>query len=1013
MAKKLALQLFDNKIFTLYKNSLPKPTKEQVTASEKWLDYLLKTNKLEKEKANYTHFYQTILHDLLGYSDENVKFEENNVEYQVIDDNGKTIGCFELKGTVSGLRELQDRKESHATPLLQTKTYCGDNGWRYGICTNYKDFILFDMHRGWSKEYEFDFTSIQNDEEKLKEFIGIFSRKNLVVKNQVDELGKNSMDVEEDIETKFYELFHRTRLMLMEELRDTSKLSIDDAKHYAQLYLNRLIFMFFVEDNGQIESDFFKKSIMQALQSPSITESSHKISQEILGLFDILKEGSPIKRIQKFNGGLFKETIPPEIHFLDLRDESYHKDVYLKDINTKDLKLTEKEKDILEKYRGGLNPIIFNLLKMARYDFNGDITVDILGHIFEQSLTDLDEIEKSEGFEEKKKAQKSKRKHDAIYYTFDYITSYICRNTIIPYLSKTGVNHVDDLIREYSDNLDELSNKIKTLKILDPACGSGAFLIKAAEILLVIDTKIQLKKGGVSNQTIEQFSGTKEIAKIIEKNLYGVDINNESVEITKLSMFLRLVHGEEALIDLSENIVIGNSLIDKPDITKTKILDWDNTFSEIKQSGGFDIIIGNPPYGAELTTKEQNFLNKKFELGSTDTAQLMMKLSYDLLKPGGYHGFIVPKALIYANNWKKTRDFILEDLEILIDVGKVWQEVKLEQAIYILKKGTNSNSYLSGKRVKEYLHAQYNIDKKYCKLFGFFLSEISEPELKLGERIFNDSEKLGKFIQNSRGEIYQKFVTEQNGVTVMGGKQVQRYHLNGIYGYMKKQNVTNDKANVGKNSILAQRLVAHILNPVDHIKITATIPERDDFIIIDTINQLKITDKSVSPYFILGLLNSKITNWYAYRFIFGKAIRTMQFDNPVTNRLPIIIDEQKKIESSTKQLIKNSTELLKIQQNFKDNLKAFLKSDKLTSTLKNFQKLDFTEFSKNIEKILKRNLSPNENKEWLEIFNDSKNNAVSKINEITNLNDEINQLLYQVFSLTKDEIELIESTTPE
>ena len=1015
MVKKSS-HLFEDKILKEYVKHIEIEPKHEIAAKE-WLDLLSKTNQLEKEKLNYLNFYQTILHDLLGYSNKNLKYEEENVEYQILNDSGETIGCFELKGTSSQLRAHQDRKDEHATPLLQTKDYCATNGWRYGICTNYRNFILFDMHRGWIKEYEFDFTEILNNKDKLKEFIGIFSRENFVKKNQVDELGKNSMDVEKDIEKKFYELFHLTRLMLMTELQQNAGLEINDAKHYAQLYLNRLIFLFFAEDNGLIrDGDLFKDTIIQTLGNPSITESTHKIALEIQGLFETLKTGSPIKAIPPFNGGLFEEEIPSKINFLDLRDDSFFKQVYLRDIDSDDYDLTEKEKKILKQYRGQLNPIILNLLRMDRYDFNSVINVDILGHIFEQSLTDLEEIENLSNYEEKLKAQKSKRKRDAIYYTFDYITDYICRNTIIPYLSKSEVTHIEDLIQEYSDNLDELSEKIKTIKILDPACGSGAFLIKAADILLKIDAAIQEQKNkgkGLDQTQISKFSGTKEIAKIIQKNIYGVDINNESVEITKLSMFLRLAQGEEQLIDLSGNILEGNSLIDKPSITKTKILDWNSVFSEIHSEGGFDIIVGNPPYGAELTEIEQNFLKKKFQIKSTDTAQLMMKLSYDLLKPGGYHGFIVPKPLLYASNWEVIREYFLDDLQLLVDMGKVWEEVKLEQAVYVIKKGVKSSHYLNGKRINEHIHANYKINKKYCRQFGLFLSQISKSEQLLGEKIFSNSDRLVKYATNSRGEIYQEFANEVTGLTVMGGKQIQRYHMNGIYGYIKKQNVQSDKAYVDKKSILAQRLVAHILKPTDHIKITATIPEKDDFIIVDTINQIKITDKSVSPYFILGLLNSKICNWYAYRFIFGKAIRTMQFDNPVTNKIPIVVDKQKEIIEIVQKLMENYSSLLKLEQTFETNVKSSFNLENLISPLHNYHNLDFQSFYKLIIKLSGKEADSKTRKEWIEIFEEEKQKKLTIINKIAILESDLNQLFYDIFNLTKDEIDLIENSTPE
>ncbi len=173
-----------------------------------------------------------------------------------------------------------------------------------------------------------------------------------------------------------------------------------------------------------------------------------------------------------------------------------------------------------------------------------------------------------------------------------------------------------------------------------------------------------------------------------------------------------------------------------------------------------------------------------------------------------------------------------------------------------------------------------------------------------------------------------------------------------------------------KNSVLVQRIIAHIEKPVDHIKITAAIPKDNSFIIVDTINQIQITDKSVSPFFILGLLNSKITNWYSYRFILGQAIRTMQFDNPVTCRIPIVVDQQEKIEKCVKELSELNEKDLAIRQKFEKNT-------------------------------------------GLNISDENKKNILSIRQKIEKSKNELNRTFYSIFNLNYKEIDLVEMSTPE
>ena len=244
------------------------------------------------------------------------------------------------------------------------------------------------------------------------------------------------------------------------------------------------------------------------------------------------------------------------------------------------------------------------------------------------------------------------------------------------------------------------------------------------------------------------------------------------------------------------------------------------------------------------------------------------------------------------------------DLLSLIDCKKVWKDVNLEQVVYIYQHNSTTNQYSTGSRVGNKIVIDTQIDKNLCRLFEFWICGITCDEIALGVKIYNMSEKLKKHIHNNRGCMLQNKIKKNGDIKIFGGSQIQRYHIIDIpKGYLDISDIDDAKAYVHKNSILAQRIVSHINNPIDHLKITATITPPDiDFVILDTVNHITVT--SINPYYVLGLLNSKIVNWYAYRFIFAKAIRTMQFDNPATDRIPIILDKERTVVQKVEKLIK-------------------------------------------------------------------------------------------------------------
>jgi adenine-specific DNA-methyltransferase len=364
-----------------------------------------------------------------------------------------------------------------------------------------------------------------------------------------------------------------------------------------------------------------------------------------------------------------------------------------------DSKLFEKQIcDELEYENGFLTTVLGELyknLKGTRYNF-AEINADVLGSIYEQYLGQIQQGD----------AKNSKRKQQGIYYTPRYIVDYIVRNTL------------GELVR------DKLPNEIAKLKVLDPACGSGSFLTRAFETL----NQVFHKKGWDD-------AGTR--LTVIPKCVYAVDLDDEAVEIAQLNLLLRMVYKRERLLDLAHNIECGNSLISGTDTEMKKKFgsewkikrpfDWHERFSEAFKNGGFDVIIGNPPYIKEYVDKSafDGLHDSPYYQGKMDLWTLFACQAIDHLKESGYFSFIAP------NNWLTNagasifRDKILKEGEIIsfIDFGdfKVFQDAGIQTIIFVFKKGTPRASY----------------PIRYAKVIK---SEISE--LAVAEFLQNEASKI-------------------------------------------------------------------------------------------------------------------------------------------------------------------------------------------------------------------------------------------------------------------------------
>ncbi|MFZ3077142.1 MAG: N-6 DNA methylase [Candidatus Aenigmatarchaeota archaeon] len=622
---------------------------------------------------------------------------------------------------------------------------------------------------------------------------------------------------------------------LLNKYKDETNL-IEEA---VQRLINRLIFIRYTEDRGLEDENLLSNK----LKNYQDMTSDKRLYAEIRDIF--------LQFNGKYNSKLFS------LHEID-----------------KEIRISEKvmENVIRILYTG-------NDRKQENYNF-AHIGVDLLGSIYEQYLGMLlHSTEKRAKLED----AKGKRKKMGIYYTPEYIVEYIVKSTIGEAAKGKSID------------------EILEMKILDPACGSGSFLIKAFdEVCSAVERGLKTGEKSKKFKSFQSFEGRLNLAQkitILKNTIHGVDLDEKAVEIAQLSLLLKLLENEEShankmlLPTMTDNIQHGNSLIDDSSVAGDNAFKWESRFRDVFAGGGFDVVVGNPPYGAELPEKDREYLDKKFNLGNTDTACLFMSLAADLLKKDGVNGFIVPKPFVYSSTWKKIREKLLEGLTEIADCSKVWKEVKLEQVVYFFNKGKKEKTYRSCVRNNQEIKYVGNINKETFDEFGFLLNGISEKELKIGRKIKDAGISLNELVTNQRGGMYQKEVTEKRSdFKVLGGKQIGRYFIKeDIKGFISKEAIEDENAYVKQNSILIQNIVAHIENPKDHIEIISTLAKDIDssnYIILDTVNQLQ-NKSNISSDALIVIINSKLMSWYVYRFIFGKAIRTMHFDNSVTERIPI------------------------------------------------------------------------------------------------------------------------------
>ncbi|MBS5870512.1 MAG: N-6 DNA methylase [Fusobacterium periodonticum] len=912
------------------------------------------------------------------------------------DVNGKddVRAVIELKGPTISLDQRQKRSGDTRTPVEQAFNYAPKYGknCQWVIVSNYKEIRLYRSND--MTEYEVFFLENLKDDLEFQKFIYILSFEALVgtanKKAKALELSEEYQKNQIEIEKKFYNEYRNIRLHIFENMKENNPETDENTLlEKVQKLLDRFLFICFCEDKGLLEKDFFNTILKKGKDFGSIFD--------IFTIFcNWINLGNPKENISHFNGGLFKN------------------DDVLNSLNIDDKVFEE-------------------LKKISDYDFDSDLNVNILGHIFEQSISDIEELKKSisgEEFDQKK----SKRKKDGIFYTPQYITKYIVENSIKNWLDdKRKELGEDDLpklnekdyifdiakknytknYRKHIEFWQQYREAVRNIKIIDPACGSGAFLITAFEFLLnynkYLDDKIFDLVG-----TSDLFSDrTKEI---LQNNIFGVDLNKESVEITKLSLWLKTADKNKTLASLENNIKCGNSLIDEPEIAGNLAFNWEKEFPEIFANGGFDIVVGNPPYvlcqPSNTNEKTLKFYNN-FEVSSykIDLYHLFFEKGIILSKNNGYISFITPNTYLVNKYNLKLREFILRNTqikEIINYKNIVFEDANVDVSTIILKKSKytdenvkillsskNENKIVLEKQQNDWLKDDekiFNLRKEFPINFSNCISLKEIAKTYFGIQAFD---KKSSISQKKENEKYLPMIDGANVFRYQFSKYNQYFNFiddniksGGDYKVYEKERIVIRQ--IGKTPIIGY-CEANILTS-------------------NTIyNIFSITDKFNLKY-IFTLLNSKLLKKYwEYKYndnknLFPK-IKGYQLDDlPLVN---IPLEKQQPFIEKADKMLSLNRELQDLSQKFQRMVLRKFDLEKLSTKLQEWHLLDFSDFIKELKR-LKVKLSLSQESEWEEYFLEEKSKAIAVDSEIKNTDKEIDSMVYKLYDLTDEEIKIIE-----
>lgn len=958
----------------------------------------------------------------------------------------KADGAILLDGKVIGVIELKDHKTTDLSKI-EKQAFGYKNQHRdacYVIISNFEKLRFYIDNAVDYREWNL-FTMTEQEFRELY----------LCIAWQQMEMGvalkikSDSVSSEDQITNELYRDYSQFKRILFADILKNNPIQQGDEKEWqlllfkkTQKLLDRFLFIFFAEDCGLLPPNSIVRIVEQWRKLKDDYDEYRPLYERIKKYFGYLDTGHQGRKenIFAYNGGLFKTD--EILNSLSITDE------------------------VLEKHT----------LKLATYDFESDVDVNILGHIFENSLSEIEDV--TQQITNGQAPTTSKRKQDGVFYTPQYITKYIVENTVgrlcqekkqtlnikeEEYFSdrkrqKQTKQHLLEQLRQYREWLLQIT-------ILDPACGSGAFLNAALRFLMDEHKLIDEMETKVSGYSI-QFQDVEN--SILENNLYGVDINEESVEIAQLALWLRTAKPHRKLNSLNQNIKCGNSLISDPAVAGDKAFDWQKEFPQVFERGGFDVVIGNPPYVSAATQMANPFMEDQRKGIVNSKLYVCLHQKWDLYIPfielgirhlckdGGVCSMIVPFPLTNQLYGKKIREMLTNDFHLyeLSDLRgtKVFEDAIVTSTIFFVEKNKKETEIDISTMVDSSLQRVYsktkdtliqdlsnyvwNLDKDDKKANRHFQMNVLGDFCYISKgMVLNADEKTAKgafkkedLISLTKDEIHCREYVE--------AKDIDRYVINRIRyleyetersPYKLSRPTFRELYNCPKlltNKIGTLKVIHDTskllcdqtnricvlwkdLNGVENASVNNSIKKFSNVHRSD----LERLSSLIDIKYLLVLLNAKYAN-YLLNSIRGSG--NIDVNPEYIRKIPIPLisfDAQQPFITLADTMLSLNKQLQEKRSRFLRRLSENFEGVKITTALQTFDQMEFKAFVAELKKQ-KIKLSLAQQDEWEDYFNQYRNDCQQLSEQIAQTDKEIDLRVYNLYGLTYDEVLTVDPETP-
>jgi type I restriction-modification system DNA methylase subunit len=961
-----------------------------------------------KEEKYQDGFLKDIFENCLGYILENSDPEKASIfrEEKNETDGKKADGVIRIGGKVVGIIELKDHKTKNLN-LVEEQAFNYHNSHsnsKYIITSNFTELRFY-----IDKKTEFEsFKLFEMDFEGFAKLHKILSFES-ISENRPLQFLEQSQNFERDISEKFYKDFSEVREKISEEISEKNEISDLDSLNSAQKILDRLVFLFFGESRGLLK--FSKTYILETWKNDIYENPLWETLKIIFRKVDV---GGKIPKTYAYNGGLFA-----------------------KDENLDSLKIGD---EVLEK-----------AVNLGTYDFSTELDVNILGHIFENSLDDLQKLQNSEKI----------RKRDGVFYTPQYITKYIVENTVGELCRENWKRIVKN---ETETELLEYRKFLENLRILDPAVGSGAFLNETLDFLVKEHEKLREKLLPFGDLTL----GYEFDKEILENNLFGVDINSSAIEIAKLSLWIRTAKPNRKLSNLNENLKVANSLLEMPFDEKS-----------------FDIVLGNPPYvrvqGLKANEKsESEKLENRFKsvTGNYDIYVLFMEKALDLISENGKVGFILPHKFLISEFGKGIRGVLSEKkaLESLVHFGSeiVFKDASTYTCILTMSNGNEFVKFAQTKpeNLKDLAWSKIDYENLSTEKWILKDGKISEILKKLEkqphragdifERIFQGLKTSGDkiyLLEKSKNGLFSKslnrIVEIETGLLkpALKGEDISRYgDLENRYFVIFPYLIENGKAQPMTENYISENfpngykylkeneeflrnrekgkmnkegwflyIYPKSLTEFEKEKIIVQELSHGSNFSFDNIGKaimgqygIIIKNKFYKFKFeLLAVLNSSLM-WFFIKNT-SSEFRGGYFAFQTKYIEPFPIPDLKELSESgisdfAKKLLELNSDLKSVKNSFLDEVEL----PKIPKKIQNFEQLDLNEFIKELAKAKKLKFKDklserNFKNEWKSIFENDSKEVLKLQKQIFQIENEIDKTVFKLYDLNEDEILIVEN----